>query len=178
MCVAHELTISPIQADEVRLKQIVSNLLSNATKFTPDDGRIEVKAQRSGDELIVRVTDTGIGIDPSDQKRIFKIFEQVDGSSSRLKSGTGLGLALTRNLVELHGGRIWVESKGQGRGSAFTFSIPVRGPSRQEDPDLPEIGLPAEAGQESPTKGPEENLDDSWIQFRVFHEGDDLSRSS
>ncbi len=178
LCVAHELTISPIQADAVRLRQIVFNLLSNATKFTPDEGRIEIRAQKSGNELIVRVTDTGIGIDPRDQKRIFKIFEQVDGSSSRLKSGTGLGLALTRVLVELHGGRIWVESKGLGRGSAFVFAIPVSGHLPQGDADFTDIGLPAETELGSRRKESEESTDDSWIRFRVLRDMDEPSDPS
>ncbi|MEW6351797.1 MAG: ATP-binding protein, partial [Thermodesulfobacteriota bacterium] len=113
-----------ILADEVRLKQIVVNLLSNASKFTPDHGLVRLQAQRLDDELVITVSDTGIGLDAKDFGRIFQTFEQVDSSLSRKEQGSGLGLPLTKSLVELHGGRIWVESDGQGTGSTFTFVIP------------------------------------------------------
>ena len=115
-----------IQADDVRLKQIVMNLLSNAAKFTPLGGTIQLEAKRRGKEIQVSVSDTGIGLNPADQKRIFQAFEQLDSSFSRQEQGTGLGLALVRRLVELHGGSIWVESAGEGRavrsGSSFRLS--------------------------------------------------------
>lgn len=113
-----------ILADELRLKQIIVNLLSNAAKFSPLGGRILLGAQRNGHELMINVSDTGIGIKHEDQERIYGTFERLDFSFSRPEPGTGLGLALVRKLVELHGGRVWVESKGEGKGSTFRFVIP------------------------------------------------------
>jgi PAS domain S-box-containing protein len=113
-----------IRADDVKLKQIVVNLLSNAAKFTPDGGTIRLEANKQGSELVVSVSDTGIGIKREDLQRVFEAFEQVDSSYSRQQEGTGLGLALTRRLVTLHGGRIWVKSEGENKGSTFTFAIP------------------------------------------------------
>jgi PAS domain S-box-containing protein len=114
-----------IMADELRLKQIIFNLLSNAVKFTPVGGRIEIKAQKQDEVILISVSDTGIGIADEDKGRIFDAFEQVDPSPSHSRSGTGLGLALTRSLVELHGGRIRVESEGPGKGSTFVLEMPV-----------------------------------------------------
>lgn len=114
-----------VVADERLLKQILLNLLSNATKFTPTGGQITVKAEQLEREVCVSIADTGIGIKLDDQMRIFKDFEQVDSTMSRKHQGTGLGLALCRKFVELHGGRIWVESAGGGQGSTFRFTLPV-----------------------------------------------------
>ncbi len=114
-----------IHADEVKFKQILYNLVSNAAKFTPDGGVISVAARTKGNDILVSVSDTGIGLRPEDQRRIFEMFEQVDSSYTRGAQGTGLGLALTRSLVHLHGGRIWVESEGEGLGSTFHFVIPM-----------------------------------------------------
>jgi len=114
------------QADARKLKQILFNLLSNAAKFTPDGGEITVGARYEEDVLVVFVRDTGIGIAPDDLERAFGKFEQVDSSYARTQQGTGLGLALTRRFVELHGGRIWAESEGEGKGSTFTFTLPIR----------------------------------------------------
>ncbi len=119
-----------IRADPRRLKQVVYNLLSNALKFTPRDGAVRVRAgwqpQGSGAAPCFRiaVADTGIGIRPEDQGRLFQVFAQADSSYTRTKQGTGLGLVLSRRLVEMHGGRIWLESEGEGRGSTFLFEIP------------------------------------------------------
>ena len=133
--VAPEFCTRHILADDVRLKQIVMNLLSNAVKFTPSGGVIRLEARSSDHELKVSVSDTGIGIKTEDQGRIFEEFEQVDSSFSRQHDGTGLGLSLTRKLVELHGGRIWVESEGENKGSVFTFEIPyvTVGPKEHEE---------------------------------------------
>jgi len=120
-----ELSDLKIQADERKLKQIMFNLLSNAAKFTLDGGVITVEARQEEDELIVAVSDTGIGIKHDDLTRVFGEFEQLDSTYARQQQGTGLGLALTQRLVELHGGRIWAESEGEGKGSIFTFIIPI-----------------------------------------------------
>jgi PAS domain S-box-containing protein len=117
-----------VDVDGAKLKQILYNLLSNAIKFTPEGGQVKLvahRAQRAG-FLQIAVSDTGIGIKPEDQKRIFSEFEQVDNSYARRQQGTGLGLALTKRLIELHGGHIWIESQGvPGLGAAFVFELPL-----------------------------------------------------
>jgi len=143
-----------IRADERKFKQIMYNLMSNAVKFTPDGGEIRLTADLAdGSSLLVdskgkigsegdltamshelrasrkfvriSVTDTGIGLKHEDQERIFNVFEQIETSASRKYQGTGLGLSLTKHLIELHGGRIWVESEGEEKGSTFIFTIPL-----------------------------------------------------
>jgi len=118
--------LGAIRADERKVKQVLLNLLSNAIKFTPEGGRVEVRAAAAGDAVEVSVTDTGVGIAPEDQAAVFEEFRQV-GAAEKKAEGTGLGLALSRKFVELHGGRIWVESE-PGRGSTFTFALPVTPP--------------------------------------------------
>jgi signal transduction histidine kinase len=137
-----------ISADEPKVKQILYNLLSNAIKFTRDGGRVTVSATSDpGGEVRVAVVDTGIGIKPEDHERIFQSFEQLDSSYGKTQQGTGLGLALTRRLVEMHGGRIWVESDGvPGAGSTFVFVLPVddaRGDDLPVRPDHQEEHHPA-----------------------------------
>jgi PAS domain S-box-containing protein len=115
-----------VRADERKLKQVMYNLLSNAVKFTPDGGKVEVCGEFvDGASVKVVVRDTGIGIEVEDLGRIFRPFEQGDNSASRRYQGTGLGLTLAKKLVELHGGRVWAESEGKGKGSTFSFVIPV-----------------------------------------------------
>ena len=117
--------ISEILADERKIKQVLLNLLSNAVKFTPEGGKITMSAALNGTAVEVSVADTGIGIAAEDQKAIFEEFRQVGDDYARKREGTGLGLALARRLVELHGGTLSVASE-VGKGSTFTFSIPVR----------------------------------------------------
>lgn len=116
--------LPPIWADGLRARQVILNLLSNAIKFTPTDGRITVTARRADDMVAIAVADTGVGIAPDHLARIFEPFEQVDSSLSRRHEGTGLGLALSRRLVELHGGTLTVTST-LGEGSQFTATFPV-----------------------------------------------------
>jgi GAF domain-containing protein len=116
--------LGEVRADQRKVKQVLLNLLSNAVKFTPEGGRIDVRAAIVGGTVEVAVTDTGIGIAPEDQEAVFEEFRQV-GKSDKKAEGTGLGLALCRKFVELHGGRIWVKSQ-VGQGSTFTFTLPVR----------------------------------------------------
>lgn len=112
-------------ADERKIKQVVVNLLSNALKFTPDEGQVGIRAEKQGEFVRVCVWDTGIGIAIKDQERIFKEFEQAEGGLTTRYEGAGLGLAIVKRFVELHGGKVWVESK-LSRGSRFYFTLPVQ----------------------------------------------------
>jgi signal transduction histidine kinase len=112
------------EGDERRISQALLNLLGNALKFT-ERGEVIVRATAADDTFEVSVADTGPGIAREDQERIFEQFQQVDGSVTRKKGGTGLGLTISKKIIELHGGRIWVESE-PGRGSTFRFTLPVR----------------------------------------------------
>jgi signal transduction histidine kinase len=115
-----------IKADRRALKQMLFNLLSNAIKFSKKEGGIiTVSTKRENDMLKISVADTGIGIKAEDMPRLFQKFEQLDSGISRKYEGTGLGLAITKLLVEMHGGKIWVESKC-GQGSNFIFLLPIR----------------------------------------------------
>jgi signal transduction histidine kinase len=116
--------LGPIRGDERKVKQVLLNLLSNALKFTPEGGRIDVSAREHDGVAEVSVADTGVGIAPEDQEAVFEEFRQV-GTADKKVEGTGLGLALSRKFIELHGGRIWVKSQ-VGQGSTFTFTLPVR----------------------------------------------------
>jgi signal transduction histidine kinase len=125
-CVRIALTTDPnvdfVEGDERRIRQVIFNLLSNAVKFTRAGGKVDVASARLDGEVRVSVVDTGPGIAPEDQERIFEEFQQTDLGAQR--EGTGLGLALSKKLIELHGGRIWVESE-LGKGSTFTFALPL-----------------------------------------------------
>ena len=111
--------------DERKIKQVLLNLLSNAVKFTPEGGRIGIKARQADGSVEISVSDTGIGISPEDQAKIFEEFRQVGSDYAHKVEGTGLGLTLAKKFVELHGGKIWVESK-VGKGSTFSFTLPER----------------------------------------------------
>ena len=130
---AHQLSLDipagpvPVQADPTRLSQVVSNLLNNAAKYTPSGGRIRLTAQVGEDVAEIVVSDNGRGIPPEKQAEIFEIFAQVQSHGAAAQSGLGIGLALVKQLVELHGGAIGVESEGTGRGSTFTVRLPLHG---------------------------------------------------
>jgi CheY-like chemotaxis protein/two-component sensor histidine kinase len=116
--------VGEVEVDELRLRQVVLNLVSNAVKFTPDGGTVVVRAHEVGNELQVLVADTGVGIPEADRERIFESFQQGGRGASR-EEGTGLGLTLSRRIVELLGGRMWLESE-VGVGSTFGFVLPLR----------------------------------------------------
>jgi PAS domain S-box-containing protein len=117
--------LPPLMGDPTRLQQVVWNLLSNAVKFTPRDGQVDVQLQETGSAIELVVSDTGKGIDPSFLPHVFDPFRQQDASYTRARGGLGLGLAITRQLVELHGGRITAESDGEGRGARFRVWLPI-----------------------------------------------------
>ena len=130
-------------ADPFRIKQVLLNLISNANKFTPSEGRIALSCRLADSAtMLFSVTDTGIGIKPEDQEIIFEEFRQVDGSASREMSGTGLGLTISKRLIEMHGGHIWVESE-YGRGTAFSFLLPLDGPPELQPQISDETALPS-----------------------------------
>jgi PAS domain S-box-containing protein len=117
--------VGPVGGDGARLQQVVSNLISNAVKFTPRGGRVEVRLDQDGSEAEIRVSDTGRGIAPEFLPRIFDRFTQEDEGSRRRYPGLGLGLAIVRHLVELHGGTVTAASRGEGHGAAFIMRVPL-----------------------------------------------------
>ncbi len=127
--------LETITADERKVKQVIFNLLSNAMKFTPDKGEVGIRAQLIDGVVEIAVWDTGVGIAEEDQQRIFEEFQQAEQGLTDNTEGTGLGLTLTKKLVNLHGGRIWVESE-KGEGSTFIFTLPVE--NYQEAKQAPE----------------------------------------
>jgi signal transduction histidine kinase len=127
-----------LDADPTRIAQIVSNLLNNAAKYTPDGGRIALKAVRDGDEAVLTVADSGIGIDPPAIPKVFEMFAQVPGATGRPQGGLGIGLSLVQSLVALHGGTVQAASAGPGQGSTFTVRLPLM----QQPADAPPEALP------------------------------------
>ncbi len=124
LSVALDPRAGPVSGDPTRLQQIVWNLLSNAIKFTPKKGRVQVLLERVNSHIEITVSDTGIGISPEFLPHVFDRFRQADSTLTRSQSGLGLGLAIVRHLVELHGGNIQAESEGVGRGATFTIKLP------------------------------------------------------
>ncbi len=114
-----------IEADELKVKEIIYNLLSNAVKFTPEGGEIGMRAKKAGSEIEIVVWDTGVGIAPENMEKIFEGFFRVDTPYSRVTEGTGLGLPLSKKLVELHGGNLSVESEGLDKGTSVRFTLPI-----------------------------------------------------
>jgi len=163
------LALPPIIADARKVKQVMYNLLSNAVKFTPDGGSVTVCARREARDLkdrrktkrgtapetheriVISVRDTGIGIAPEHQRRIFGAFEQVDSTHTREQQGTGLGLTLTKRMVEMHGGRVWFDST-VGQGSTFSFSLPLRLAPEAADGQHEGNAAAPQAPAQAPTK--------------------------
>jgi signal transduction histidine kinase len=116
--------LPPVYADKAKVKQVLLNLLSNATRFSPDGGKLKIEAVRKGNWCQVSVIDNGIGINKEDQEQIFEPFCQLDNPLTKKKNGTGLGLTLVKQIIERHGGRIWVKSD-YGKGSRFIFTLPL-----------------------------------------------------
>jgi histidine kinase len=118
-------TLPPVLIDEDRISQVLINLLGNALQYTPEGGQVSLVVQQSGDEIQVKVKDTGIGIPVEHLPHLFTRFYRVDKSRSRAGGGSGIGLTIAKHLVEAHGGRIWAESEGIGQGSTFSFALPI-----------------------------------------------------
>jgi signal transduction histidine kinase len=134
-----------VLADQKRIYQVIQNLMSNAVKYSPNGGRISLSARLGPRDLTVSVTDEGLGMPASELDKIFERFHRVGGEVARRIGGTGLGLAICQGLIEAHGGRIWAESEGEGRGSTFRFTLPLL-------PEAGDVGPPAAA--QSRSKGP------------------------
>ncbi|MGD8403237.1 MAG: ATP-binding protein [Anaerolineales bacterium] len=117
--------LPPIQGDADRLIQVLTNLLTNALRYTPEGGEVTLDASLQGEHIQVAIRDTGVGIPAEHLPHIFTRFYRVDKSRSRQAGGSGIGLTITKHLVEAHGGRIWVESEGEENGSVFTFTLPI-----------------------------------------------------
>lgn len=122
-----------IRGDKDRLLQIITNLLSNAVKFTPDTGSVNVSLSKAENYACVRVRDSGIGIPPGFLTRLFDLYQQIEGSTTRRRGGLGLGLAIVKELTELHGGQVIAESDGEGHGATFTVEFPLAGEGDLED---------------------------------------------
>lgn len=138
-----------VRGDRARIIQILTNLLSNAYKFTPEGGKISVSTRMTGSQVQVDVADTGTGISAQDQKKLFTKFFRVDSSTTREVGGTGLGLTIAKSIVEMHGGKIWVESKA-GKGSTFSFTLPAVAPvePRRHPETLPKKNAQRDSGSE------------------------------
>jgi signal transduction histidine kinase len=144
-----------VRADALRLQQVLWNLLANAIKFTPRHGRVVIRVDNEPERYLVSVEDDGVGIPEGDLPHIFERFRQVDGSPTRRHPGMGIGLALARNLVELHGGTIWAESV-VGHGSRFTFSLPITAADRRTSSGGGVVAARVEVGRETDEEADED----------------------
>jgi CheY-like chemotaxis protein len=124
-----------VEVDPTRLSQVIANLLNNSAKYTPPGGRIELSARAEAGELVIRVTDNGVGIPADMLPRVFDLFVQVGGPSAQAQGGLGIGLTLVRGLVELHGGSIVATSDGPGRGTSMTVRLPLARPAEDQAAD-------------------------------------------
>lgn len=129
----------PVSGDSERLQQVIWNLLSNAIKFTPKKGRVQIRLERINSHVEITVSDTGIGISPDFQPHVFERFRQEDSSTTRSYNGLGLGLAIVRHLVELHGGTVAVASPGEGQGTTFIVKLPLMPVVRLQTTDVERV---------------------------------------
>ena len=175
-----------IKADRSKFKQVLYNLLSNAVKFTPPPGQITLTVKDAPDQLTVSVQDTGIGMKAEDLPKLFREFEQIDGSYTRRYQGTGLGLALCRRFVQMHGGRIWAESRF-GKGSTFTFTIPreprpaLEAPADDAAQTVESMELPLVlVVEDDPASSQRMTAEIQGVGFRVAHahDGDEAVRKA
>ncbi|MBI2077857.1 MAG: PAS domain-containing protein [Euryarchaeota archaeon] len=146
----------PVHADEQRITQVVFNFLTNALKFSPPGGSIAVEMTSDASQATVRVRDQGRGLSPEEIGRLFQPFSQVHDRSQMKEKGTGLGLFICKGLIEKHGGRIWAESQGHGKGSTFAFTIPLRGAVLPNAPAPPQGGTPLPSVPTPSTGAPRE----------------------
>jgi PAS domain S-box-containing protein len=150
----------PTMADAQRLNQVIFNFITNALKFTPQGGKVEVRARRSGPKIMVEVQDSGRGLTQEEMDKLFKPFSQVHDRTKMKEKGTGLGLYICKGLIEKHGGQIGVDSEGHGTGSTFFFTLPIRGveqppaPPPAKPPAEPESPVPTPMPATSPTPEP------------------------
>ncbi len=118
--------IDKIDADQPKLKHVIYNFLSNAVRFTPKGGRVEILVRRAASGIEVEVSDTGIGIAAEDLEKVFEAFKQIETPGSGQPCGSGLSMAISKKVIEMHGGKIWVESKGPMCGASFKFTLPIK----------------------------------------------------
>ena len=174
----HELVVElpresiEIDGDPMRLSQVVSNLVTNAAKYTPEGGRIRVSAEALQDEVVIMVEDNGIGMEAEEIDRMFDLFSQGQGSLQRSNGGLGIGLALARNIVELHGGWIMASSAGPGKGSQFRVGLPLLRVSPADEPHVVEPE-PAEPMPAPPAQGElilvaDDNGDAAWGRAKLL----------
>jgi signal transduction histidine kinase len=161
-----------LDVDAVRISQVISNLLNNACKFTPRAGRIVLEARRSGEELEVNVTDNGVGIAPEILPSVFDLFAQADRSLDRSQGGLGIGLSLVKGLVHMHGGSVAATSQGLGKGSTFTFRLPLG--EVQPQPTAPKAAIPLATRQRVLVV--EDNVDSAeTLQMLLTHLGHEVA---
>ena len=123
--------LPPVELDYLEIEQVMTNLIENTVRYTPSDSPIDVGVQTEGDHMVISVADRGPGIPPADLERVFDKFYRVLGRTSERPTGSGLGLAVSKGLVEAHGGRIWAENR-EGGGSVFRFTLPLIKKSESE----------------------------------------------
>jgi len=130
-----------VEADRDRIEQVLTNIISNAVKYSPDGGPVRIRGRRDNGQVLVSVTDAGLGMTEAQMGQLFQRYHRVESDAAKRIRGTGLGLYLTKGLVDAHGGRIWAHSPGPGQGSTFSFVLPIK--RVEERPEHPDPGAGA-----------------------------------